>query len=187
MIKNKFILLFILFLIVPLVGQSQERNFIVYPIKGYIFLWPFPTYWINNQVSLQKADQPPLFYLSGYSINNSIAHFGIGFGDDISSISMSGYSEKVIAQFKRNAGNDYTAENVTWNIYRKDSVPMVIFKLSSNNRTMFQYCAIMENVMRNYIIAFIQLNSNSKENEKYINDFKIFLETVVVREGILDL
>ena len=71
----------------------------------------------------------------------------------------------------------------SWNITRKDKVPIIVYKLYSKNNLMYQYCAIMKNTMSNYIISYIQLNIEHEINDVFINDFKKYLEGVTVHEG----
>jgi hypothetical protein len=167
-------------------SQEQKNNFIVYPVKGYIFMWSFPNYWINDREFANRIGQAALFYLDGYTIGNSIAHFGIGFGDGTSKMSLDDFAINDINLFIKNMGDDYIAEKVEWSINRQDNVPIIIYKLYSNKRAMYQYCAFMENIMSNYIIAYVQLNTDNTENEKYINDFKGFLQGVQIIEGYLE-
>ena len=166
--------------------QEQKNNFMVLPVNGYIFMWSFPDYWVNNSAFARRIGQAAIFHLNRYGVENSIVHFGIAFGDEISKISMDNFIIKNNNQFKNNIGNDYIAERTDWIISRSDNARIIVYKLYSNQRTMYQYCAYIQNVMQNYIIAYIQLNTDSNENENYIKDFRQFLETVSITEGYLD-
>ena len=186
--KKLFIIsVFIITFSINSFAQEQKRNFIVLPTNGYIFMWPFPDYWVNDSSFARRIGQAAIFYLNKYKVENSIVHFGIAFGDETSKTSFNNFITKNNNQFKNNIGNDYIAEQANWNISRSDKTKIIVYKLYSKQRTMYQYCAYIQNEMRNYIIAYIQLNTDSDENEKYINDFKNFLETVSITEGYLDI
>jgi hypothetical protein len=165
------------------INQNNGNNFVVYDSLGYIFTWLFPEYWAGDKAYAESIDQAAVFYFSKYSINSSIVHFGINFGSDITEMPINEYALQDISIFSKNMGNDYVAEQVNWDIQRNDNTEIIVFKLYSNNRTMYQYCAYIKNSIQKYIIAYIQLNTESNLNELFIDDFKKFLETVKIHEG----
>jgi hypothetical protein len=168
------------------ITQNNGKNFVVYDTPGYILTWPFPEYWIGDMAYAKSIGQVAIFYFRNYSINSSIAHFGINFGSSITEMSISKYALQDINQFSKNIGNDYVSEPVNWNIHRNDDVEIIIYRLYSDNKTMYQYCAYMKTGIQKYLVAYIQLNTESSLNESFINDFKNFLETVKIHEGNIE-
>ena len=186
--KKKFLTFFLIlnasFIIY---SQEQRNNFIVFPVQGHTFLWSFPNYWIGDITFANSIGEAALFYINGYELPNSIALFGISFGDNVSSLPIEDFALRNMNRWKNNIRNahnlNYILERVNWNISREDDVQIVVYKLYSNDFTMYQYCAIIQNIMPNYIIAYIQLNIEHEVNELFINDFKSFLENVKVVRG----
>ena len=138
-------------------AQEQRTNLIVLPTNGYIFMWSFPDYWINDSSFARRIGQAAIFYLNKYKVENSIVHFGIAFGDEISKTAFDNFIIKNNNQFRNNIGNDYIAEKTNWIISRSDKTEIIVYKLFSSQRTMYQYCAYIQNEMRNYVIAYIEL------------------------------
>jgi hypothetical protein len=186
---KKRLFLSIILINLSLIGFSQEQknNFIVFPVRNHIFMWSFPNYWIADRDFANSIGEALMFYINGYALQNSIALFGIGFGDDVSIITIEDYAIKNMNRWINNVANsyqiNYIAEKVDWNITRQDNTPVIIYKLYSNDNPMYQYCAIMQNKMSNYIIAYIQLNIEHEINEIFLNDYKNFLEGLSIHEG----
>jgi hypothetical protein len=171
--------------------QEQKNNFIVFPVRDHIFMWSFPNYWIADKEFANSIGEALMFYIDGYALQNSIALFGISFGDNVSTISIEDYAIKNMDRWINNVANNYKikyiSERVDWNINRQDNAPIIIYRLYSNDNSMYQYCAIMQNKMSNYIIAYIQLNIEHEINEIFINDYKNFLEGLSIHVGNFDL
>jgi hypothetical protein len=111
-----------------------------------------------------------------------MVHLGINFGSNITEMSIGEYALQDINLFSKNMGNDYMAERVNWDIQRNDDTEIIVFRLYSNDKTMYQYCAFIKSTVKKYIIAYIQLNTESNLNELFINDFKRFLATIEIYE-----
>jgi hypothetical protein len=184
--KGLILLIVFISFSLPCFSQEVKNNFIVFPIRNNIFMWSFPNYWIGDADFANKINHAAFFRLSGYTNENSIAFFCINFGDDVSTITLENYAIKDTNRFRRTMGGDYIAEKIEWDINRQDDVKIIVYKLYSMQRTMYQYCAFMQNTMKNYIISFIQLNIEHDVNEVLINDFKKFLEGVTATEGTIN-
>jgi hypothetical protein len=167
-------------------SQEQRNNFIVFPVRNHTFLWSFPNYWIGDREFANSIGEAAIFYLNGYELQESIALFGIGFGDNAASISIDNFAVRNMNRWINNVRNtyqiNYSSEKVNWDIIRDDNSKIVIYRLYSNDNPMHQYCAIIQSNMPNYIIAYIQLNIDHEINELFINDFKTFLENVIIVE-----
>jgi hypothetical protein len=171
-------------------SQEQRNNLIVFPVRGHTFMWSFPNYWIADIEFANSIGEALMFYINGYTMQTSIAHFGIAFGDDVSTITIENYAVKEVNQWinsvARNYGMVYFAEKVNWDITRQDNSPIIIYKLYSNDNSMYEYCAIMQNTMSNYIVAYVQLNIEHEINEIFINDYRNFLEGLTIRVGTFE-
>jgi hypothetical protein len=189
---KKQLIISVFLLNLSLIGFSQEQrnNIIVFPVRDHIFMWSFPNYWIADQGFANSIGEALMFYINGYTIQTSIAHFGIAFGDNVSTIAIEDYAIKNMNQWinnmARNYRINYIAERVNWNITRQDNAPCIVYKLYSNNNLMYQYCAIIQGTMSNYIIVYVQLNIEHEINEIFINDYRNFLEGLTIYEGTFE-
>jgi hypothetical protein len=172
-------------------SQEQKNNFIVFPLRNHIFMWSFPDYWIADREFANSIGQTLMFHISGYTVQNSISLFGISFGDDVSTITIEDFAIKNMNRWINNVANNYgikyMSEKLNWNITRQDNTQIIVYKLYSNDNSMYQYCAIMKSIMANYIIAYIQLNVEHEINERFINDYKNFLVGLSIHEGHFDV
>jgi hypothetical protein len=186
------IFIFLVLINIAFIGFSQEQrnNMIVFPVRGHTFIWSFPNYWIPDRAFANSIGEAIMFFINGYTIQNSIALFGISFGDNVSEISIENFAinnmNRWINNVRNNFGIEYIAEKTNWNINRQDNAPILVYKLYSSNNPMYQYCAILQSTMNNYIIAYVQLNIEHEINEVFINDFKSFLEYFRIAEGTFD-
>jgi hypothetical protein len=188
--KKLLVCIFLITLSFSVFSQEQRNNFIVFPVRNHTFLWSFPNYWIGDIEFANSIGEAVIFYINGYELHESIALFGIGFGDNAASISIDNFAVRNMNRWINNIKNtyqiNYSSEKINWNINRNDNTKIVIYRLFSNDNPMYQYCAIIQSNMPNYIIAYIQLNIDHEINEVFINDFKSFLENVTIVEGSFD-
>jgi len=185
----KKILVLFLLIHISFMGFSQEKNnnnIIIYPVKNHTLIWSFPNYWICDNEILNPI---LLFHINGYSIENSIILFGISLNDEISIETIEDYSIETMNSWINtvaNYGLNYNAERINWNIIRKDNIQIIIFKYYCSDNSMYQYCAIMQTKMSNFIVVSIQLDTEHEMNDVFINDFKLFLESVIIYEGCFE-